>query len=200
MRLAILDRGHRLRARIGMRIMGAIAGTKPDDVVKTSLYRPAFFGRQFMRLSRSVMRGPSAWKPAERELFGAFVSRLNECRFCAVIHTAGANLAPGSNVTAEKLDRWRESDFAPAIRATFGILEKMTLSPETLGAGDIATARAAGVGDDAILDAICIGFLFNVVNRLANALGYRWSSEAEADKIAVILNRTGYGMPGFLLS
>jgi hypothetical protein len=28
-----------------------------------------------------VMRGPSEWSPGERELFAAFVSRVNQCPF-----------------------------------------------------------------------------------------------------------------------
>ena len=30
---------------------------------------------------RTVMRGPSDWSVGERELFAAFVSRLNQCHF-----------------------------------------------------------------------------------------------------------------------
>jgi uncharacterized peroxidase-related enzyme len=182
-----------------MRVMGLFSGTEPDDVVKTALYRPAFFGKPWVRLVRSIMRGPSAWTPGERELFGAFVSRLNTCPYCTTVHTAGADLTLGSPVTSEGLDRWRDGGFGPAVSAALALLEKMTLSPEALGPRDIAAVRAAGVGDDAILDAICVGFLFNVVNRLANALGYRWPSDDAATKTAAILNRTGYYMPGFLL-
>jgi hypothetical protein len=35
---------------------------------------------------------------------------------------------------------------------------------------------------------------------MANAFGYEWADEAEALKVATILNRTGYQILGFLLS
>jgi hypothetical protein len=38
-----------------------------------------------------------------------------------------------------------------------------------------------------------------VVNRMADALGYDYGSEADAIKVAAILNRIGYRLPGILL-
>ena len=60
--------------------------TAPDPVAKISMYRPELFGRQWLRLIEPVMRGPSEWSAAERELLAAFVSRLNECPFCVGVH------------------------------------------------------------------------------------------------------------------
>jgi len=51
------------------------------DVVKTLHYRPELFGRPFSAAVDEAMRGPSDWSPGERELFAAFVSRLNQCLF-----------------------------------------------------------------------------------------------------------------------
>jgi hypothetical protein len=50
-------------------------------VVRTLFYRKEFFGQPFSRLTQQVMRGPSAWTVGEREIFAAFVSRLNQCVF-----------------------------------------------------------------------------------------------------------------------
>ena len=44
-------------------------------------YRPELFGRPFSEALQDVMRGPSEWTVAERELFAAFVSSLNQCVF-----------------------------------------------------------------------------------------------------------------------
>jgi hypothetical protein len=51
------------------------------DVVKVFRYRPLFFGAPFCDLAQTVMRGPSEWSIGQRELFGAFVSKLNQCVF-----------------------------------------------------------------------------------------------------------------------
>ena len=39
------------------------------------------FGRPHSAHTQAVMRGPSEWSIGERELFAAFVSRLNKCEF-----------------------------------------------------------------------------------------------------------------------
>jgi hypothetical protein len=56
-----------------------------------------------------------------------------------------------------------------------------------------------GVSEAAIVDALYVCFLFNVVNRMADALGYEYGTEADALKVAAILNRIEYRLPGFLL-
>ena len=80
MRLKVVERGHRLRARLMLMIAGALGGRVPD-VVRTLLYRPELFGRPFSAWLQQVMRGPSDWSVGERELFAAFVSRRNNCPF-----------------------------------------------------------------------------------------------------------------------
>ena len=59
----------------------AYAGEPTVDVVKTLHYRPELFGRPFSAAVDEAMRGPSDWSPAQRELFAAFVSSLNQCLF-----------------------------------------------------------------------------------------------------------------------
>jgi hypothetical protein len=44
-------------------------------------YRPELFGRPFSEALQDLMRGQSEWTVAERELFAAFVSSLNQCVF-----------------------------------------------------------------------------------------------------------------------
>lgn len=61
-------------------LMRIMAGHAPG-VVRTLRYRRNFFGRPFSELTQQVMRGPSPWSVGERELFAAFVSRLNKCVF-----------------------------------------------------------------------------------------------------------------------
>jgi uncharacterized peroxidase-related enzyme len=199
MRLDILERGHSRGNRLALRIMRTLAATEPDDVIKISMYRPGFFGRPWIHLLRTVMRGDSEWSPGERELFGAFTSRLNTCRYCVGIHLGTTALMLDPTITVERLDHWREAGFEPRLVATLELLEKVTLAPDKLIPGDIEKVRAAGVSEAAIIDALYVCFLFNTVNRLANALGSDWDSEADALKAAAILKRIGYQLPGFLL-
>jgi hypothetical protein len=81
MRLNNVARGDRLSVRVFYGIMRAVSGFRAPDVVRTLQYRRSFFGRSHSEHTHAVMRGPSEWSVGERELFAAFVSRLNECRF-----------------------------------------------------------------------------------------------------------------------
>jgi hypothetical protein len=61
-------------------------GPGPDgefvsDVVLVLGYRAELFGQPFSEALQEIMRGPSEWSVAERELFAAFVSAQNQCPF-----------------------------------------------------------------------------------------------------------------------
>ena len=80
MRLKKVHQGHRLPDKLMLAMMNLIVGHAPG-VVRTLRYRKEFFGHPFSELTQQVMRGPSDWTVGEREMFAAFVSRLNQCVF-----------------------------------------------------------------------------------------------------------------------
>jgi hypothetical protein len=80
MRLKKVHEGHRLPDKAMLAVMRIVMGHAPG-VVRTLRYRKEFFGRPFSELTQQVMRGASPWPVGERELFAAFVSRLNQCVF-----------------------------------------------------------------------------------------------------------------------
>lgn len=198
MRLDILEQGHKRRHSAALKAMRAIAGAD-DEVVKTSLYRPQFFGRPWLELIRQMLRGPSAWTPGERELFGAYVSHRNACPFCVGVHTHTATLGLGVDIDPDVLDNWREAGLGAKVTAMLGLLEKLTGDPEAVTASDVQTARDAGVSEAAMVDAFYVGFVFNVVNRLANAFGYEHADDVDRAKKARALHLTGYRIPRLLL-
>jgi alkylhydroperoxidase family enzyme len=53
-----------------------------------------------------------------------------------------------------------------------GFVEKLTLRPSELTREDADAVRAAGVSDDAIVDAIHVAALFNMIVRVADSLGW----------------------------
>ena len=67
---------------------------------------------------------------------------------------------------------WRTAPVSPHIRATLGFLEKLTLRPDDVTRDDADAVRAAGVSDDALVDAIHVAALFNMIVRLADSLGW----------------------------
>ncbi|MGH2998685.1 MAG: hypothetical protein ACRDNM_05225 [Gaiellaceae bacterium] len=52
-----------------------------SDISLALRHRPELFGAPVSAYFQEVMKGPSAWSEAERELFAAFVSKLNQCPF-----------------------------------------------------------------------------------------------------------------------
>ena len=58
------------------------------------------------------------------------------------------------------------------LRATLGFLEKLTLRPAELGPADADAVRAAGVTDEALVDAIHVAALFNMIVRMADSLSW----------------------------
>jgi alkylhydroperoxidase family enzyme len=58
------------------------------------------------------------------------------------------------------------------LRATLGLLETMTLDHGNLGPDDVQTVLRAGVSKQAIQDALEVAFLFNIYDRLADAMGW----------------------------
>ena len=71
------------------------------------------------------------------------------------------------------LEDWRTAPIPEKLRVMLGFLEKMTLAPGDLGPADVAPLREAGLSDEEITDAIHICAIFNLINRLADSLGWR---------------------------
>ena len=199
MRLAIFAQGQRLRARLAIRLIGFKARTKPDDIARIILYRPTFFGRFFMRAIREVMRGPSEWSIGERELFAAFVSRRNSCTFCSGVHSHVATLALNQPVSLDDLDDWATTQFSEPVKATLGVLAKLAGSHGESIHEELAVARAAGVSDGALIDAIYVAFVFNTINRMADVFGASYEGDEGRRLTAAALYDDGYQVPGFFL-
>ena len=58
------------------------------------------------------------------------------------------------------------------MRAALTFIEVLTLRPEELSAADAEAAYAAGLSQQALRDAATICSLFNMITRLADALGW----------------------------
>jgi uncharacterized peroxidase-related enzyme len=200
-RLEVLDYGHRLRARLFVAVAGRLAGGEDvDDVFKTILYRPALFGGPvWSHLIRSALRGDSEWSTGERELFAAATSQANGCAFCVDVHCQTAGLVLGQEITPDVLADANGSHFRPEVQAMLQLLAKVTAEPEQVTGDDIQTVRDLGVSDEAFADAAAILFIFNVLNRLADAFDFSWKSSEHRRQGAEALVRFGYRVPSVLL-
>jgi hypothetical protein len=81
MRLSKVESGHPLPQKLMLRFIHLMTLSEPVDIIKIFMYRPEYFGRPFCDLGHALLRGPLHWSVGERELFGAFTSKLNQCVF-----------------------------------------------------------------------------------------------------------------------
>ena len=88
---------------------------------------------------------------------------------------------------------WRTAPIADGLRATLGFLAKLTLEPEAMGRPDADAVRATGVSDEALADAIHVAALFNVIDRIADSLGFHVPEPEAFARAAPRFLRAGYG-------
>ena len=194
MRLASYETGRRPAQRAFLALTGLL-GSPINDVGKVSIRRAEFFGRPFMALAQCALRGRSSWSVGERELFAAVVSQANSCAFCVGTHGAIAGLTLGLDVD----ESWRDGRFGARAMAAAEFVDALTRDPDRVGPELVAAARAAGVDDAALAEAVYVAFAFNTVNRVADALGFEHRSDRELRRDARFLRINGYRIPGFLL-
>lgn len=194
MRLEVLERGHELPARLFIRLSELLSRHRMDNVALTAMHRPDFWGSPFFALGTQVLRGPSYWTVGEREYMAMQVSRFNDCPFCERVHTETTRIEARREVSVDD-----PSVLRPELAAVIPLLEKLTKDPESFGPTDVNAVREAGVPDDAIIDALHVGFVFNTVNRMANAFDWTWESDEHVRVAAKVIHRIKYRLPGFVL-
>jgi alkylhydroperoxidase family enzyme len=92
------------------------------------------------------------------------------------------------------LQDWRSAPVSGRLRATLAYLETLTLRPTEVTAATMRELTGAGVSERAIREVTYVCFLFNVLDRLADALDFTLPSEDEAETIGRISYRFGYGI------
>jgi alkylhydroperoxidase family enzyme len=184
-RLAILDHGHRRRAKLFLGLTGATSRVDSPDIVKMLLYRPAVFSRPLLELTVPTMRGPSYWTAGEREYLAMCTAQLLQCPFCIDTHAELTRIASDGDI-----DPGDPASVRPELRAVRDFLA--TLTPD--GAGG-----TLDLPEPAVLEALRVNLVFNVIGRLANAFGFTLR-EGQLHSGTRSLHRFGYRFPGFLLA
>jgi hypothetical protein len=185
MRLEVLDRGHRARARLFLAAVGRMSGVDMPDVVTMLLYRPDFLGRPLVELTADAMRGPSFWTVPEREYLAASIAKLFRLQFCIDAHSELTRLTSGG-----ALDVDDTAGVRPELLAAREFVEALARTP--------ADVRPANLPEPAVRDALRVGLVWGIVNRLGSAFGFVLRDE-QLEPGTKALNRTGYRLPGFLV-
>jgi len=84
------------------------------------------------------------------------------------------------------------ASIAEPLRATLGLLGKVTRDHQAVTPGEIAALLALGVTRAQIEDALAVGFCFNVITRLADTFAFEVGSPASFDAGARSLLTRGY--------
>ena len=87
---------------------------------------------------------------------------------------------------------YKTARISEKLRATLALLEKLTLSPDTLSPIDVRPVLALGVSRDALVDAFYVAFLFNTYDRLADTLGWELPDRRYYPKAGQFLLKRGY--------
>jgi alkylhydroperoxidase family enzyme len=70
------------------------------------------------------------------------------------------------------LDDYTTAPIAEPLRATLGLLKKMTLDHAHLDVEDVRAVVQTGVSKQAIREALEVAFLFNIYDRMADSMGW----------------------------
>jgi alkylhydroperoxidase family enzyme len=81
------------------------------------------------------------------------------------------------------------------LRETLRFLRKLTLEPDAVAPADTERVLAAGVSREALEDAIHVCALFNVIDRIADALGFDLPDAEYWDRVAPGFLAGGYVQP-----
>jgi uncharacterized peroxidase-related enzyme len=126
----------------------------------------------------ALLRGPSPFTVAERELIAAYVSGINACGYCHGVHRATAESFGIAEGTLEAL--LSDPDTAPVddrMRPVLRYVRKLTETPSRVTPTDAEAVVAAGWEEQALHDAASICGLFNLMNRIVDGLGVRADDE-----------------------
>lgn len=161
---------HRLLARVRLawrRVQGSAAA---HDMALVTGLRPGFFGRPFTRFGTDALRGPSSWRPEERELLAAAISVANRCPFCVVEHAAHARRGLPTAVVDAVLEGREVPDLDPRLAAGLRFVTRLSTDPAGLGEADALHLVQAGVSVAEVEDLVHVVTAMAVMNRVADAL------------------------------
>lgn len=163
-------------------------------IVGLLAYRPET-ARPLSALAETLLRADNSLSRGERESIAAYVSSLNECRFCDASHSAFAarQLDGGYDVVDSIKRDPLEAPVSPRLRALLKIAASVQRSGRDVTDADVVAARAAGATDVEIHDTVLIAAAFCMYNRYVDGLA-TWAPDAREayDEMAEAIVTAGY--------
>ena len=122
-------------------------------------------------LADALLHAPNTLSPGERELIAAYVSELNECRYCQASHAAIAacHLQDESLVAAVMRDA-ETAPISPKMKSLLAIAHQVQQGGRSVRPEAIARARQEEATDMEIHDTVLIAAAFCMFNRYVDGL------------------------------
>lgn len=152
-----------------------------------------------MHLAEVLLRGDNTLSRGERELIAAYVSRGNECEYCAGSHGASAAaLLPGGagQVAGTLAGAACDAPVSAKMRALLDIASLVRVDGRLVSGDAVARARAQGATDREIHDTVLIAATFCMFNRYVDGLATSVPDDpAQYAVSAAHLVKHGYRVP-----
>ena len=135
-------------------------------------YRPET-GRPLSELAEVLLRGPGTLTRGERELIAAYVSGLNDCRYCSASHSAcaAAQLPEGMALVDQVRADASDAPVSGKLKALLAIAAAVQRGGLQVTDEHIAARpRGRGATDLEIHDTVLIAAAFCMMNRYVDGL------------------------------
>jgi uncharacterized peroxidase-related enzyme len=158
-------------------------------------YRPET-AKALNELAEVLLRGPHTLTAGERELIAAYVSYLNECKFCTASHEAFAatQLDEGMSLVEQVRADLDTAGVSEKLRALLRIAGAVQETGRKVTPSLVEAARAEGATDLEIHDTVLIAAAFCMYNRYVDGLGTFFPENPERYQLAAQrIIKFGYG-------
>lgn len=134
-------------------------------------YRPET-GRPLGELAEVLLRNPHSLSRGDRELIAAYVSTLNQCKFCSSTHSevSAAQIDGGRTLVDKVIDDVDSAPISPKLKALLTIAGATTQGGHEVTGSMVDAARQAGATDTEIHDTVLIAAAFCMFNRYCDGL------------------------------
>jgi len=160
------------------------------DVMRTAFIDSPFDLDIWHQNLATWSRSSVDWGKGDVELMSAYVSNLNGCNFCTLVHGATAARYFGREVVDQCFEDVKLADIDQHLKATIIMIKKLVDQPTEFSAKDVEATLNTDVTVSALEHAILIAMTYNIMNRLSDALG----ADIPKDKVetaARIMNMQG---------
>lgn len=172
--------------------MSYLKSLPPDATLLQVFHAYPDQARLLLAYHEQVMRGPSPFTVAERELLAAYVSGVNGCAYCHGVHTATAEaFGVPDGLLAALLAGVDSAPVDERMKPVLRYVDKLTRTPARVTAADADAVLGAGWDEQALHHAVLVCALFNFMNRMVEGLGIS-ADEAYFAVSADRLHRRGY--------